>query len=304
MSRLPVDELSTASKELDLNGAKVYHLPNWGSMTHPQRLTVLREIAMSRGRDPRIAKIAVDEFRRRGVMPRQYKRQAEVLLKWVQNPKNVYYVNEPGERLQDPIYTIETKVADCDDMVLVLTALFESVNLPWRLVISGRADNGTGPMVRHIEGDPVPPGVKWTHIYCMVGTPPFHPIEWWFCEPTIEGVPLGWDVIDGDKGYLPELMKPPQGPPRVYGAPPFTFNLFKTRTSNPSPALLEALGESPSEYGQSTSALVGGVIGSEMQLFSKDTAKKIALAVATGVLVSVLSQVVIRYVLPDMRRST
>jgi hypothetical protein len=98
----------------------------------------------------------------------------------------------------------DTTVSNCDDQSLLLTCLFESIKLPWRLCLSGR-HSVSGLKVRHIEGDPVPDGVNWTHIYCMVGTPPFNPTEWWYCEPTIQGVPLGWDVIDGDKAYLPEM---------------------------------------------------------------------------------------------------
>jgi hypothetical protein len=165
---------------------------------------VIRQVAEMRARDPRIAKLATTIFQKYKIPPRQYKLQAAALLKWVQDPSNVYYVNEAGERLQDPIFTIEHKLADCDDSSLLLTCLFESIKLPWRLCLSGR-HSVSGLKVRHIEGDPVPDGVNWTHIYCMVGTPPFNPTEWWYCEPTIQGVPLGWDVIDGDKAYLPEM---------------------------------------------------------------------------------------------------
>jgi hypothetical protein len=38
-----------------------------------------------------------------------------------------------------------------------------------------------------------------------VGTPPFKATKWYFCEPTVQNVPLGWDVIDGDHSMLPEM---------------------------------------------------------------------------------------------------
>jgi hypothetical protein len=66
-----------------------------------------------RGRDPRIAKLALKVIRQSGAKPREYEKQAAALLKWVQDPKNCYYINEPGERLQDPIYTIKVKHGDC-----------------------------------------------------------------------------------------------------------------------------------------------------------------------------------------------
>lgn len=210
--RLPVHKLKTNAKALNLGSAKVYHLPDWHNLSHPDRLKVIRQIAMMRGRDPRIAQLAVKIIRKGGARPRQYKKQAAAILKWVQDPKNIYYVNEPGERLQDPIYTIKQGHADCDDQVLVLCSLFESVGLPWRLVLSGRGPKGKA---RYIEGQPVPPGTQWTHIYCMVGDKPFRPNTWYFAEPTVEGVPLGWDVVSGDASYLPEMAKPRKGPARI-----------------------------------------------------------------------------------------
>lgn len=213
MSSLPVNQLRTNSKRLDLGDAKVFHLPNWNTLSHPERLRVLRQIAMMRARDPSIAKLAVSIFKDNKVQPRDYRRQAEVLLKWVQNPKNVYYVNEPGERLQDPIHTIKIGHGDCDDQALLLTCLFESVGLPWKYVLSGR--NANGEKVRHIEGEKIEPNTKWSHIYCMVGTPPFNPNEWYFCETTVVGVPLGWDVVSGDHSYLPEMVKSKGGPPQI-----------------------------------------------------------------------------------------
>ena len=121
MSRLPVHLLNTNTRELDLGGAKVHHLPNWGKLTHPQRLGVMRQLAMMRGRDPRIAKLALSILRRAGAPPREYVKQASALLAWIQNPRNFYYVNEPGERLQDPVYSIEVAHGDCfaeDTLVL------------------------------------------------------------------------------------------------------------------------------------------------------------------------------------------
>ena len=89
-------------------------------------------------------------------------------------------------------------------MALLLCALFESIKLDWKLVISGRS-RITNDKVRHIEGGYLPPQVLWSHIYCMVGTPPFKPTKWYYCEPTLQGVPLGWDVVSGSAAALPEM---------------------------------------------------------------------------------------------------
>ena len=41
---------------------------------------------------PRLIKQAVDIIRKAKVQPREYKKQASALLKWVQDPKNIFYV--------------------------------------------------------------------------------------------------------------------------------------------------------------------------------------------------------------------
>ena len=197
--------LPTKSVKVDMDAPKVHHLVGWSGFNDPKRLQVIHSIAVYRGRDPRIATLCVDIFRKAGVQPRDYKGQAAALLAWVQDPKNVYYVNEPGERLQDPLYTLKVKYGDCDDLAILLCAMFESCRLSWKLVISGR-DRRSGAKVRYIEGEPTKHGCDWSHIYCMVGTPVFKPNMWYFCEPTLK-VPLGWDVVSGDASALPEMAQ-------------------------------------------------------------------------------------------------
>lgn len=190
---------------LEAPSPKLYHIPAWDTLDDPKRLEVIGGLVEQFGRDPQIATQVVDILRQNGVPSRDYEKQAAALLKWVQ--ENIYYVNEPGERLQDPLYTLKMGYGDCDDMVIVLCSFFESIALPWRLVISGVKKNGK--KVRYIQGDKNIAKADWTHIYCMVGDQPFHPNQWHFCEPTIKGVPLGWDVIEADDNTLPELLGPP-----------------------------------------------------------------------------------------------
>jgi hypothetical protein len=317
VSKLPVHELHTNAKKLDLGDSQVFHLPNWHSLSHPERLAVMRQIAMMRGRDPRIAKLAVSIFRSASAGPRDYQRQAAALLKWVQDPKNVYYVNEPGERLQDPLHTIKIGHGDCDDQSLLLCCLFESVGLPWKLVLSGR--NSKGDKVRHIEGTRVQTDVKWSHIYCMVGTPPFKPNRWYFCETTIVGVPLGWDVIDGDHSYLPEMAKTRSGPPQL--AKPLPANgRFRPTPLPPeeqrSPAYAESYGSADvvgsevagylaqaayeiDEEIRKASSEVKEVVDSELEragLTEAQVKKTLKTAVLTGVIVSVTTSLVLQFI--------
>jgi len=200
----PLPQIGAKVNPIELPQPKTYHIEGWGAMGDQKRLKVIRQVALRRGRDPRIATLAIQIIREAGVAPRDYKGQAAALLKWVQDPKNCYYINEPGERLQDPIYTLKVKYGDCDDMALLLCSMFEAIKLEWKLVISGRS-RVTGQKVRHVEDGYMPPQVQWSHIYCAVGTPPFKPTKWYYCEPTLNGVPLGWDVVSGSSSALPEM---------------------------------------------------------------------------------------------------
>ena len=296
---LDVTRISARAQELNLDGAKVHHLPEWGGYDDPKKLQIIRQIAEQRGRDPRIAKLAVSIIKKAKCEPREYKKQAEALLKWVQDPKNIYYVNEPGERLQDPIYTIREGYGDCDDQVLVLCALFESVRLPWKLVISGLT-NDSKQKVRHIEGGEYHPNTNWSHIYCMVGTPAFNPKQWYFCESTVFGVPLGWDVVGGDRRFLPEMDKPPPGPAQLMKAP-------RALSGHKPPALPNPSKRSPAyalAYGNTASS-VGSAIAEELESQWADEKKssespfdmrKIGLAILTGVVVSAGTQLLLDWV--------
>lgn len=191
------------ANRIDINGPnthpKVWHLPNWKGGNDAQRVAVLRQIASESGRDPRFATLAVSILKAHKIEPRDYKAQANALLKWVQH--NIYYVNEPSERLQDPMYTLKVGYGDCDDMAILLGTLYESIRLDWRFVLSGKVN---GKLTRWIEGTPLPKNGRWSHIYLLVGYPPFQPKKWQFAEPTMRNVDLGWDIV-GANGKLPEI---------------------------------------------------------------------------------------------------
>jgi hypothetical protein len=195
-------------------GEEVYHLPRWGKVGDVGRLKIIRKLIKGYGRDPRLRTMATGIMQGAKVAPRDYIGQANSILCWARG--TVPYVNEPGELLQSPWYSlgldkagqkVRPASADCDDFVLLIGSLLESIRLPTRLVLSGVATNGS--KVRYIEGHGKPQrGVKWSHIYLMVGTPPFQPTAWTFMEPTLN-VPIGWEVVkDGQRGVLPEMAGP------------------------------------------------------------------------------------------------
>lgn len=185
---------------------KTWKLDDWSSMNQAQRMGFLRSVSSQAGQNPRIATLCVHIFRTHKVKPRDYKGQAKALLSWVQ--KNIYYVNEPNERLQDPMYTLNVGYGDCDDMALLLGAMCESVKLEYRYVLAGKLANGK--IGRWIEGTPLKNG-QWSHIYLIIGYPPFQPKKWVYAEPTLQSAKLGWDVVqakNGSASMLPELSSP------------------------------------------------------------------------------------------------
>lgn len=204
------------ARPLALPEPKVTHLAGWGNMSDPARVAFLRSVAEPAGRDPRIRALAAQILAQAGVDQRQYERQADALLKWVQ--QNIAYLNEPGETLQDPGYTLRVKHGDCDDMALLLAAFYESIRLPWKFVLAGTIPS-TRQRVRWVEGQPFPRGAVMAHIYLAVGFPVFRPERWVFVEPTVKGAPLGHDVTAPAEPVLSRTTLPELG---AWGATPAT----------------------------------------------------------------------------------
>ena len=195
------ETLQTQVNPIPLDAPKVFDLPKFDGYQDPRKLEILSRIAEGSGRDPRLATLAVDIFRQAGVQPRDYKGQAAALLKWVQD--NIYYVNEPDERLQEPTYTLRVRYGDCDDCAILLYALCRSVRLPCKFVISGT--DRAGRKVRYHQGDKhFPRGVNWAHIYCAIGDVPYGPARFHYAEPTMK-VPFGWDVVGANSNAMPEM---------------------------------------------------------------------------------------------------
>lgn len=237
MAGMPVERVNL---ETQTHYPKVWVLPTWAEGDDHSRMNVLRYISKQSGADPRFATLAVQIIKEAQVEPRDYKGQAQALLKWVQH--NIYYINEPAERLQDPAYTLTVGYADCDDMCLVLAALYESIGLDWRFVLSGTRPkrkkmlfggykNSGKEHVRWIEGSKIPKNAPvWSHVYLMVGYPPAAPERWYFAEPTLRGVDLGWDIVNAMKDtkdggvILPEMSGLGDVPARkLKNAPPPKF---------------------------------------------------------------------------------
>jgi hypothetical protein len=176
--------------------------------------------------------------------------------------------------------------------VMVLCSFFESIRLPWRLVISG-IDKKTGKKVRHIEGGAYPQNVKWSHIYCAVGIPAFNPKDWYFCECTVVGVPLGWDVVAGDPKYIPEMDMGRPGKPRIMKLKP-----KRRHTSAPSygATAVSSVSDASSVSSRVGEAVGGAIAVEEERIEGGIEFRNIAVGVITGVCVAVGTQLALDWV--------
>ena len=95
---MQMDRIDLQSPQMQI---KAWDLANWDRSNQAQRMAFLREVSLTAGLDPRMATFVVSILKAHQVKPRDYRKQASVILSWVQD--NIYYINEPRERLQDPL---------------------------------------------------------------------------------------------------------------------------------------------------------------------------------------------------------
>ncbi len=180
----------------DRTAGQVFEHRGWNRMSDRRRVAFLRDLAERYGRDPRMRWHTARVLAQSGVPPRAFERQCGALLRYVQHA--AYYTNEPDEQIQSPWRTLAEKSGDCDDMALLLACMAESIAMPWRFALAGKR---AGRPCRWVEGDRWPHGMRASHIYVVMGWPPFAPKQWASAEPTIRGLPLGHDVVrDGVPG--------------------------------------------------------------------------------------------------------
>lgn len=175
---------------------QVFHVAGWFDWSDQRRVRFLRDLAERYGRDPDMRWYTANVLRTSGAPSRDTAAQAAALLRFVQT--HVYYTNEPGEQIQSPWRTLAVRNGDCDDMALLLAAMLESVAIPWRFALAGKAR--TGKPARWVEGQRWPFGLDVTHIYVFVDLGNGQLAA---AEPTIAGLPFGHDVVtDGLPPHL------------------------------------------------------------------------------------------------------
>lgn len=192
--RPPISAAPVSLVEGPVIEERVFRVGGWGVMSDRARVKKIRKMAEEYGNDPRLRWWVVnDVLRPAGVQPRDFRGQLQAIFSWVQN--NVHYTNESTEQIQAPWWTIKHRTGDCDDMALLLGAMLTAVGHPFRLVLAGQ-DRRDGRFKRWVEGEPQPGPVDYVHIYLLAGTMPLDPqhSQWLAMEPTLRGVPLGYDV--------------------------------------------------------------------------------------------------------------
>ena len=211
-----IPTLTEPENRIDYNKAfpDTYEIKAWESWGDKGKLRILRKIAETYGRDPRLREHTIGMLRSSGVQPRDYPGMAAAILKYAQT--KIYYINEPGEQVQSPWYTLRKGFGDCDDMAVYIASAAESIALPWRYCLAGKGF--AGKRVKHFEGGRMPWTGSFSHIYVQLGWPPFNPTTWVSAEPTIPGAPLGYDVVDHgvpEAVTMPEMGANGPGPHRT-----------------------------------------------------------------------------------------
>lgn len=229
------------------NGAQVHAFDDWARMTDPQRVAWMRNMVREYEQDPRFAVLVTGRiFSPMAVAPRDYPAQAAALLRWVQG--TIYYVNEPGERIQSPWRTLEMGCGDCDDLAVLLATLAGSIAMPNRFVLIGYKGTGRNrKMVRWVEGTPVPKGVSWIHITVDLGWPFGRPTHWAATEPTMRGAPLGYDVTM--HGMQMDGHGRPHLPPSFGGPTPAELRFYSPAGGQAQQAFMGDIGALPQTLG-------------------------------------------------------
>jgi len=131
---------------------------------------------------------------------KNYARELQTILDWVR--RHVDYRRDPHgvELLQAPKYTLEVGRADCDDYVVLISAMAEVLGFPTRFVTVSTRPDGE-PSHVYLE---VLSGNRWTPIDAIVQSAP---VGW---QPT-HGVKnkIIWDRasvgVSGDEELTPEI---------------------------------------------------------------------------------------------------
>lgn len=196
----------------DQGGHQIFDIKAWQRWSLLERLRFIDAFIKDKARDPQLRAFVMKQLAEAKVGTQDFRGQLAHILRMVQG--GIRYSMEPGEQIQSPEYTIRHQSGDCDDITVLLGAMCQSINLPFRLVVTGRARNGEREIYVHsdkretlnlvlpnnriqrVEAGSFPrTGVNWSHIYLVAGAGWGQPGQWYALEGCLRDVPLGWDSM-------------------------------------------------------------------------------------------------------------
>lgn len=152
--------------------------------TIDQRLSLV-ELKIQQGkRDANFRRIAGKVLRDANIKPQHWRAEAKALFEYTR--KAVRYTLDPDgvELMQSPERSLDHGIGDCDDQVIFLASLLQSVGYPVILRVIG------------LKGSD-----QFQHIYLLCGLPPGNPSEFWPLDPS-RPEPAGWELREDRRGLI------------------------------------------------------------------------------------------------------
>jgi len=149
-----------------------------------QAINKLAAIIVFWGKQPQIRKIAVDIVNDKNpngtwrLDENDHIKEIKSVYDWVN--KNVRYTKDPNkiDIFEDPLLTLELKIADCDGYLILIGSLLQAIGYPVAVAMTSQSK---------IEA--------LSHVYLLVGNPPSRPpkaIGEWIPVDAITNNPITW----------------------------------------------------------------------------------------------------------------
>jgi len=109
-----------------------------GEIGTDQTVAVISQFVKNSLRQSKIRLFTLSVLDRRGYLGRNASQAAQIIQDWVR--ENIAYIPDPidVETVQTPGITLRVKAGDCDDHVVLVSAMLQSVGIPVRYVVIGK----------------------------------------------------------------------------------------------------------------------------------------------------------------------
>lgn len=151
-----------------------------------ERVSMIEYEIQQGKRDPNIRRIAGRVLK--NVPSRDWRAEAVALFEYTRD--KIRYTRDPAgvELFQSPSRALDHGIGDCDDQVIFLGSLLQSVGYPVILRVIG------------LKGSD-----HYQHIYILVGLPPHDPKEYTPLDPS-RPEPAGWELPADQRGLLQDYI--------------------------------------------------------------------------------------------------